>query len=186
MRSVLLLILGSSVAWAQPAEETPKEVYKKVVYGQKNSLELGGSLALSWLNDDFLLDAGPSIGWFVADRWELSLLLHIDYENLKEPDGTRSSNTSGEVVFEPSYHFPLRKELLYLFGGLGVGFAHDGTHPEFELVPRVGLNIEIGRSGFLSPAIKVPILVGNITGPARDALGVVAGFAFEAAYTTVF
>ncbi len=82
--------------------------------------------------------------------------------------------------------------MLYVFGGLGLGLSHaeprrgSAGSTAFEAVPRVGFNIQVGRSGFLKPALRVPILAGEITGRNNDELGVVVGVAFEIGYTTAF
>ena len=87
---------------------------------------------------------------------------------------------------EPSYHLPLDdEESLFAFGGLGVGVGYDGDNPDFELIPRVGLNIEVGSRALLNPAIGMPILFGEKKGPLNDEFGVEAGFLVEVGVTTV-
>lgn len=168
------------------SEGESEEYYDDVEYTDRNTVEVGGSLALSYINNDFLVSFAPQVGWFFADRWELSAFIRVNHSNIKLADGTRDRTTSGGFELEPSYHHPIREELLYVFGGVGLGMVHDGEHPAFEAVPRAGLNIAVGRSGFLNPAVRMPILVGNITGPERDESGVVIGVAFELGFTTAF
>jgi hypothetical protein len=175
-------------AESEEADESDEsyEYYDDVEYTDRNTIEVGGSLALSYINNDFLVSFAPQFGWFFADRWELSTFIRVNHSNIKQSDGTRSQTTSGGFEIEPSYHHTIRKELLYVFGGVGLGMVHDGEHPAFDAVPRAGFNIAVGRSGFLNPAVRMPILVGNITGPDRDEPGVVIGVAFELGFTTAF
>jgi hypothetical protein len=153
-------------------------------YNDVGVVELGGSVGVNWTEDLFSVDAGPSIGWFLLEGFELSLIMRLEYENEEDDDGVRTRNTVGSLIVEPSYHFPIREQSLYGFGGLGIGVGYDGDDPDFELVPRVGLNVELGPSGVLTPAIRVPILVGRNSGENDDELGVDPGFAFEVGFTT--
>lgn len=182
-----LALMTTAVAGGVAAAEPPQDdYYQGVSYGARNTFELGGALAVSWTSDLFTLDFGPSVGWFVADMFELSAFIRVDYENDKAADGSRSSTTTASVVLEPSYHWALKPGLVYAFGGLGVGVAHDATDFQLKTVPRVGVNIEIGRSGVINPGIRVPILLGPNSGPTGDDFGVDAGFEFEMSYTTFF
>ena len=134
-------------------------------YGSKGTFEFGGSVATSWTPSLFELDIKPQAGWFIADRVELSAIVSFGYEN--EADG-------GERVSTQSGAF-----------GLGVGVGYDGDNPDFELIPRVGLNIEVGSRALLNPAIGMPILFGEKKGPLNDEFGVEAGFLVEVGVTTV-
>jgi hypothetical protein len=153
-------------------------------YATKGTFEFGGSVATSWTPSLFELDIKPQVGWFVADRFELSAILSFGYEN-EVDGGERVSTQSGAFIVEPSYHFPIGEESLFAFGGLGAGVGYDGDNPDFELIPRVGLNIEVGSRGVLSPAVGLPILFGEKKGPNNDEFGVEAGFAVEIGVTTV-
>lgn len=168
-------------AWAQDAEDA--EDADDGVYSDEGSVEVGGSLGLSWTKDLFSLHLGPSVGWFVRDNVELSVLARLSHVSPAGAAGT----TSGSLVLEPSFHLPLSEERqVFLFGGLGVGVGYDGDHADLEVIPRVGMNIEIGRSGVLTPAARVPIQVGRHAGPVDDQVGAEAGFAFEVGVTTAF
>ena len=201
---VTLAFAGSMMAGeagaAAPEDDDPTldddpddlEFYDETHYGDRNTIELGGSVALSYLNDDLAVSVAPQFGWFFIDRWELSAFVRYGYSNELEDDGSRTEDHTGGFSIEPSYHHPIRPDMFYVFGGLGLGISHaesgrgsaDAT--AFEAVPRVGFNIQVGRSGFLNPALRVPILVGEITGPDEDEFGVVVGVAFEIGYTTAF
>lgn len=154
-------------------------------YGSKGTFEFGGSVATSWTPSLFELDIKPQAGWFIADRVELSAIVSFGYEN-EADGGERVSTQSGAFIVEPSYHLPLDdEESLFAFGGLGVGVGYDGDNPDFELIPRVGLNIEVGSRALLNPAIGMPILFGEKKGPLNDEFGVEAGFLVEVGVTTV-
>ena len=60
-------------------------------------------------------------------------------------------------MLEPSYHLPLREEL-FLLSGVGLGVGHDGDNFDFEIIPRMGLNVGVGLVGVLTPALRVPII----------------------------
>ncbi len=155
-------------------------------YGRRGILEVGGSVGFSWNRDIWDIDLEPSIGYFLLDRVELSLLLNIEYVNAKLPDGTRDHTNTGSILLEPSYHHPLC-DTVFAFVGLGAGFSYNGSNPAFDLEPRVGLNVEIGRSGVFSPALAVPILIGSGQGgPREDPSNVLVGLEFMAGITTTF
>jgi hypothetical protein len=155
-------------------------------YGREGVLEFGGSLGVGWSRDLFSVSLSPTVGWFVRDRIELSVLIGIEYANARLSDGTRDSTSTGSVLFEPSYHLPV-SDVLLVFAGLGAGVAYNGSHPAFDLAPRVGLNIDVGRSGVFTPAISVPILLGKEQGgTADDPSSVLVGLQFQAGFTTTF
>jgi hypothetical protein len=143
-------------------------------YGKQGTLELGGSVAIGWTSETFNLDVSPSVGYFVVDRVELSTLLRISYASQEDDTGERTSLKGGALVFEPSYHLPLGEEL-FLLSGLGVGVGHDGDNFDFEIIPRLGLNIGVGLVGVLTPALRVPVAI--------DADGTTVGMGFEIGYS---
>ncbi len=179
-RALALLVTLSLCAGVARGDGAKKQ------FTDKNTFELGESLALSWFDNLFDLEISASAGWFFVKSWELSAEVNYQYTNIKEPDGTRKGTTLVEFEIEPSYHHEIKPNLLWVFGGLGLGYGYDSKHSEFEINPRVGLNIQITSSGLLNPAIRVPILIGNITGPMNDELGALVGFEFEIGYTTFF
>lgn len=184
--AVLAACLGAMVHGEAAAEE-PKaaEPEDENDYGRKGLFDVGGSVAAGWTPDVFDLNLTPSLGWFVLDRLELSVRLSILYTNVKHDDGTRTRTTLGSAVLEPSYHWPIG-DTVFVFAGLGIGFAYDGSHPDFEILPRVGLNIEVGRAGVFTPAAQVPVLIGRNQGPANGLIGVVGGVRMEAGFSTTF
>lgn len=176
---VLSLSLAAAGVRAQDGEADEND------YDEEGVVEIGGSIGTSWNENLFTVDLSPQIGWFLATGFELSLIVRGEYVNEEEDDGTRTSTKAGSAVIEPSYHFPIQDESVFAFGGLGVGGGYDGEHPDFELVPRVGLNVELGRAAVLTPAVRVPVLFGQNQGPANDEAGVLVGFAFEIGVTSV-
>ena len=53
--------------------------------------------------------------------------------------------------------------------------GYDGDNYDFEVIPRVGLKIGVGRSGELTVATRVPIIT--------DSDGTLVGVGFEAGYS---
>jgi hypothetical protein len=117
-----------------------------VAYASQFVVELGGMTAFTRRNDITMLRLAPMFGWFIIDNLEISLLpdlllVHLDGE----------TEVAAGFSLEPSYHVPLGDQVL-LFGGLGLG-ARFGTQTEFAFRPRIGLDLLIGRSGILKPAL---------------------------------
>jgi hypothetical protein len=153
-------------------------------YATAGSVELGGSVGVSWIHHVLQVTATPSLGYFLWDRFELTAELDVTYTRVSDEGVTTSTKTVSFVV-EPSYHYPLR-DRLWLLGGLGVGVGYDGEHVAFELIPRIGINIEVGRSSLITPEIDVPILIGRGHGDSGDSVGASAGVEFAVGITTTF
>lgn len=143
-------------------------------YGLRGATELGGSVAVGWTEDTFDLDVSPTVGYFIVDRVELSALIRISYQSQEDEAGDRTSLKGGAFVLEPSYHLPLQEEL-FLLSGLGLGVGHDGDDFDFEIIPRMGLNVGVGLVGVLTPALRVPIII--------DGDGTTVGMGFEVGYS---
>ena len=121
----------------------------KVGYGRAGVLELGGSAGFTLAKDLTLLNFSPTIGWFVADNFQLSARIGASYA--KSGD---ASTTLMSALIEPSYHLPFNRTT-FAFIGLGFGAAYiEGPGAGFAMAPRVGANLMIGRSGVLSPSIS--------------------------------
>ena len=73
-------------------------------------------------------------------------------------------------------------------GGPGNVMIAIGGRAAFDLVvPRVGLNVDVGRSAVFTPALAVPMLFGKGQGgPADDLSSFLVGLQFEAGFTTAF
>ena len=154
-------------------------------YATKGLWELGGGIDFSWTQEQWDVGLNPQVGYFIKDCVELSLLTGVMYEKLEVPGEGSVDTWTVEILVEPSYHHPLT-DSFFVFGGLGVGLAYNFEHPQFDLHPRAGFNIEVGRSGILTPAVKVPIYMGKNSGSADDDFGVDVGVDVGAAYTTTF
>jgi hypothetical protein len=152
-------------------------------YATAGSIEVGGSVDVSWTDHVLELTATPSFGYFLWDRIELTADLGVTYTRVSD-DGVTTSTKTVSFVLEPSYHHPIRDHL-FLLGGLGVGVGYDGSHVEFELIPRAGLNIEVGRSSLITPSLSVPILVGRGHSDSGN-VGASVGVDFEVGITTTF
>jgi hypothetical protein len=137
---------------ALPAEPEHHEGDEQLEpYGVKGEWELGGSASLAWTSDVTTLTLGPSLGYFFKDNWEVTGTFDLVLTHANGDTTTRAV-----IAVEPSYHIPFR-DRLFAFAGLGVGIGFDGG-TDFELAPRVGVNYQIGRSGIITPALKVPII----------------------------
>jgi hypothetical protein len=169
------LAVGLS-ATARAAED--KKAPGEGSYGRKGTLELGGSVDFNWDQNLFTLGLTPTVGYFVAERIEVTALFSLEYENLSVA-GSRTGRTVGSLLIEPSYHIPVETEArgIWAFGGIGLGGEWDGGSVNFDVAPRVGLNIGLGKSAVFTPAISVPITFGNET---------LVGLKIEAGITTTF
>lgn len=166
-----------------PAPCPPDDV---TAYGEEGVYEVGGSVGFFWNDPEFTVSVSPSFGVFLLEYFEISAIVDLEYVNDEDPDtGERSGSTTVSAVIEPSYHLPL-DEGLYFLTGLGVGVGYDGEIVGLELIPRVGLNIAIGRSGILTPAARVPILLGAGTVDEDDGFEASVEVALEVGYTTFF
>ena len=121
----------------------------QVGYGRAGVLELGGSAGFALASDYRAMNFSPTIGWFLADNFELSAILSIS--NIKTGD---QSSTLWSALAEPSYHLPFNRSV-FGFLGLGVGAAYvSGLGTGFAIAPRAGANFMVGRSGVLTPSLS--------------------------------
>jgi hypothetical protein len=119
-----------------------------VGYGRAGVLELGGSAGFTAATDLTQINVTPSIGWFVADNLELSARFGLTYIKAQEQSATMTS-----LIIEPSYHLPFNRSV-FGFLGLGLGGSYvEGPGLGFAIVPRLGANMMVGRSGVLTPSI---------------------------------
>jgi hypothetical protein len=166
-----LIALAACAAGTPCARAQAEGAREDKANDSEDTVEIGGSPGTNWSEEPFPIELNPEVGWLASDGVEWSGILRFVYE-IEAAAGARASTKHGARVFGPSYRFhPIRDELVFAFRGLGVGVGRDGDRADFELVPRVGLNIDLGRSGVLNPALRVPIQFGS-------------GFAVELAVTT--
>lgn len=191
----LLILVGlPTLASAQDVGEAsagpcpPAEDAAYDEYGEAGTVELGGSLGFTWDPHFWSIRVVPSVGVFVFDYVELSAFVDVEHESEEVEDGQRVGTTNVTAIVEPSYHHPLVEDALYLLGGLGVGVGYDGTTTGFDLVPRLGLNVVFTEHGVLTPAVRVPIVLGveddEETG--ESSFDASAELVIDVGYTTYF
>lgn len=121
-----------------------------VGYGRAGVLELGGSAGFAFASEYRSINFSPTIGWFIADNFEVSAILSI--ANIKSGDA--ASSTLWSAMLEPSYHYPFNRTV-FGFLGVGAGAAHvSNLGTGFAVAPRIGANVMVGRSGVLTPSLS--------------------------------
>jgi len=159
-------------------------------YARAGVLELGGNASLAAADGYLRLSIAPSIGWFIIDNIQLSAMLGLSYTTIDTTtDGVKTSadQTLFSFLLEPSVHIPFTKSLFGFLGvGMGVSYA-DGSGAGFALQPRLGLNVLVGRSGILSPAIYVQYTTTSaIQTDAGTLLQVNFGYGLNLGYTVMW
>lgn len=148
-----------------------------VAYGTRGVVELGGTLGLDIRDETIDFIVAPTVGYFIADRVELSLIPLIRVQQVGDADSDLDeTNVRFAAILEGSYHLPL-SEVFYAFAGLGLGLTYEeGPGADFLIRPVIGMDIMIGRSGILKPTGFIDIGVGE---------GALGG-GFLAGYTVMF
>lgn len=155
MKAALLVLLAASPAFADD-------------YGRAGVYELGASAGVNL--DSVTLS--PSLGWFVAENFEVSGVFEIS----RTDDSTMISS-----LVEPSYHVPFRPRL-HGFLAMGIGYAYlEDRGGALAVAPRVGVNLRIGRS-VITPSLSVVMTTHREMETARDA----SGPRLNLGYSTVF
>lgn len=182
---VLSAVAGPALAYAQePERPTDGEDYAEE-YASQGTLEVGGAVGASVTENVATVTASPTVGYFIADRIEISGTFTLAYSRTEDEDtGASMSNTAGALIVEPSYHHPISDDLL-VAGGLGVGAGYDGDNYDFELIPSAGIDVVTSRRNVITPSVRVPILVGESHGDNGD-VGVDIGIALDIAVTTTW
>ena len=152
-------------------------------YGRPGVVELGGSVGLTLAGDLTQFNISPTVGWFFAENLQLSGIIGFNYVDSGGPAGGASSLN---VLVEPSYHLPFNRSL-FAFLGLGVGLGYaDGPGAGFALAPRLGMNIMVGRSGILSPALQFVYSTSQVINtPQGTFIGGNTSFGFQVGYTVM-
>jgi hypothetical protein len=122
-------------------------------YARAGVLELGGSAGFGAASNYTRIDFSPTIGLFLMDNVELSLITGLSYFRVGAMDGNPSASaTELKALLEPSFHLPF-SEVAFGFLGLGLGVNYlTNSEAGFAIQPRLGANFLIGRSGVLTPA----------------------------------
>jgi len=142
-----------------PAEAPPVTAAPTVVqqagagsgspYAQLGTFEAGASAGLTVASNLRDVNLSPSLGYFMGDNFEVSGILGVS--NVKAGN---ESSTVWSALVEPSFHFPLNREL-FGFIGVGVGGAYiNSLGTALAVAPRVGMNFIVGKSGVLSPSLS--------------------------------
>jgi hypothetical protein len=114
-------------------------------YGRAGLYEVGGSAGLLLAPDVQTVTVAPTIGWFVADNFEISGLF-----DASKIDGVRTV----WLLVEPSYHVPVNRSVFGFFG-MGIGYAYlEGHGGALAMAPRIGANLRVGRSGLVTPSLS--------------------------------
>ncbi len=152
-------------------------------YGRPGVVELGGSVGLTLAGDLTQFNISPTVGWFFANNLQISGIIGFNYVDSGGPAGGASSLN---VLVEPSYHLPFNRSLFAFLGlGLGLGYA-DGPGAGFAIAPRLGMNIMVGRSGILSPALQFVYSTSQvITTPQGTFIGGNTSFGLQVGYTVM-
>jgi hypothetical protein len=157
-----------------------------VGYGRAGVLELGGSAGFAFASDYRSINFAPTIGWFLADNFEISAIVSI--ANIKAGDA--KSSTLWSALLEPSYHIPFNRSV-FGFLGLGAGAAHvTGLGTGFAVAPRLGMNMMVGRSGVLTPSVSYQYTTINtdMSGTNNDVtvVAVTGAVMFNIGYTAMW
>lgn len=162
-----------------------------MAYGRAGVIELGGSASLNAASDYFRVSVQPSIGYFVLDNVELSALLGVSYVDVTTKNDAGVDESASQVILtvlaEPSVHVPFTQTLFGFLGvGMGLSYA-DEVGAGFALQPRLGLNITVGRSGILSPAVYVQYSTHSAIETAGGTLlSVSFGYGLNIGYTVMW
>lgn len=120
-----------------------------VGYGRAGVLELGGAAGLTMAQDLRAVSFSPSVGYFLVDNLQASLIL--DVMNLKAGN---ESATLWSAIVEPSFHLPFNRGM-FGFVGMGVGAAYTSeVGTGLAVAPRIGMDFLVGRSGVLRPSLS--------------------------------
>lgn len=157
-------------------------------YGRAGVLELGGSGGFSAASNFTRFELSPSIGLFVVDNVELSLLTGLSYFHVGAVDNNpAASATEVKALIEPSFHLPF-SQTAFGFLGLGAGVSYvTGQDAGFALQPRLGANFLVGRSGVLTPSLTVAYsTVDAIRTPNGTILAVSTSYGMNIGYTVMW
>lgn len=155
-------------------------------YGRAGVLELGGSAGFAAANNYNRFELSPSIGLFVVDNIQLSLLGALNYFSIDDSVAGNVSATELRALVEPSFHIPF-SETVFGFLGLGAGLNYISEDLGFALQPRLGANFLIGRSGVLTPALSVAYsTVDAIRTEAGTLLAVQTTYGLNIGYTVMW
>lgn len=135
-------------------------------YARAGVLELGGTAGLTIAKGLKEFNLSPSIGWFIANNWQLSTILSLSAAKVKGADMT----TVFSLVAEPSFHVPF-SNTFFGFAGFGFGVSQNsGSDMGFAMVPRIGIKSLVGRSGLITVDLKNTFATNDIIETNRGTL----------------
>ncbi|MFO0603507.1 MAG: hypothetical protein U0324_10050 [Polyangiales bacterium] len=151
-------------------------------YGRAGVLELGGNIGFNVASGQTTLSISPTIGWFFADNLQISGIFSYRYANVQGVDAH-----SLQVLAEPSVHIPFSRTV-FGFAGVGLGLSYvDGPGAGFALAPRLGVNIAVGRSGILTPAVNFSYATNDVIQTGNGSLlAVSTSFGANVGYTVMW
>lgn len=151
-------------------------------YARAGVLELGGNIGFNIASGQTEVAIGPTLGWFFANNLEISGIINYRYANVQGVDAH-----SLQVLAEPSVHIPFSRTV-FGFAGVGLGLSYvDGPGAGFALAPRAGVNIAVGRSGILTPAINFSYSTNDVVQTSEGALlAVSTSFGANVGYTVMW
>jgi hypothetical protein len=118
-------------------------------YARAGVLELGGNIGFNVNSSITSVSIAPTIGWFFADNLQISGIVNYQFSSVAGRDAH-----SLAILAEPSFHLPFSRTV-FGFVGVGLGLSYvDGPGAGFALAPRLGVNLAVGRSGILTPALQ--------------------------------
>lgn len=151
-------------------------------YGRAGVLELGGNIGFNIASGQSSVSISPTIGWFFADNLQISGIFSYRYNNVGGADAH-----SLQILAEPSVHIPFSRTL-FGFVGVGLGLSYvDAAGAGFALAPRLGVNIAVGRSGILTPALNFSYATNDVVQTPNGALlAVSTSFGANIGYTVMW
>ena len=151
-------------------------------YARAGVLELGGNVGFNVASGQTSVSISPTIGWFFADNLQISGIFSYRYNNVNGQDAH-----SLQVLAEPSVHIPFSRTV-FGFAGVGLGLSYvDGPGAGFALVPRLGVNLAVGRSGILTPAFNFSYATNDVVQTPQGALlAVSTSFGANIGYTVMW
>lgn len=151
-------------------------------YGRAGVLELGGNIGFNIASGQSSVSISPTIGWFFADNLQISGIFSYRYNNVGGQDAH-----SLQILAEPSVHIPFSRTL-FGFVGVGLGLSYvDAAGAGFALAPRLGVNIAVGRSGILTPALNFSYATNDVVQTPNGALlAVSTSFGANIGYTVMW
>src|SRR5436190_10325744 len=157
-------------------------------YARAGVMELGGSGGFAAASNYSRFELSPSIGMFLVDNVELSLLTGFNYFSIGASHMAPSTSaTELKALIEPSFHLPF-SQVAFGFLGLGAGVNYiTGHQAGFALQPRLGANFLVGRSGILTPSLNVAYsTVDAVRTPAGTLLAVQTSYGVNIGYTVMW